>query len=515
MDGRDAFIQISCRGGAFVQSGARAYAFGTDLPHRIGSVSWSWDGQSLVAETCRYGVRPLFYCALPDRIILSPSILEMLRQGAPGDLDLAAIGVFIRFGSFLGEHTPFAAIRVLPPGGVLRWDGRLALSGGPHAVEPRSLGRADAITAYVGLFRAAIERCAGPRSLVPLSGGRDSRHIAFETQRLGRLASCITQRYTPPKPNEDLTIASLVTQALGLPHVTLRQTGDRLDNERGSDLACQLAACCHYWMQPLAAYLDTRQAAGTGTDADAPVLDGLAGDVLSNGLFLTPALLGLYREGRLREIADHLLADGQEYLPYLADRELMPIEPARERMIDELARHQGAVNPVASFFFWNRTRRCIAQAPFGILGAHRVHCPYLDPALFDFLLGLPPELFLDHRFHTDTIHAAFPEYAHLPFETKGGRPVRARWHFRTYGARLIRRLLLTRSDLIDRRYCLYRLGYMAATGSYRFVWVAHACVYFDLLAEARDAGSDGQPTEPDASDLPLAASHLWDLRPTG
>ena len=479
----EVYIELRTEDGRFALGGSASYAVGTDLPHGIGSLSWQWDGARLVARTCRYGMRPLFYCSELGRILLSPSITTLLARGAPRDLDETAIGVFARLGSFLGEDTPFRAIKILPPGGTLAWDGALSIARTASEVEPQTMSRSEAVRRYAGLFHAAIAQTAGPRSLVPLSGGRDSRHIAFETQKLGALARCLTLRYHPPKPEDDLAIARQVTAALAVPHEIIPQSGNRLAKGRRATIACNLATNAHYWMVPLA----DRLAGATGPRA--PILDGIGGDVLSNGLFLDAERLGLYREGRLGELADRLIGEEPAPLPCLLDPAAMPFSAARERLIAEFARHRHAPNPIAAFFFWNRTRRCIAPSVFGVLGTHRVHCPYLDPELCDFLLGLPPEHFLDHSFHAETINSAFPQYAALPFEIKRTNNRTSLWHLRLYAAQLMARLHGTPRLLLDRRYCLPRLTQMLATGSVRFHWVAETVAYFTVLEEALTLGA--------------------------
>jgi asparagine synthase (glutamine-hydrolysing) len=478
----EAFIEVRSSEGRLLQSGMPEFAVGQDLPHAIGSVSWRWDGARVVANTCRYGVRPLFYASSADRILIAPSIATLLRLGASAALDEPAIAVFARFVSFVGEDTPFRGIKALPPGGTLSWNGNLSLTRREIEIEPRGLGRAEAIAEYAARFRRAMARCAGPASLVPLSGGRDSRHIAFEARRLGRLARCFTLAYRPPKSNEDMAVARRVTAALGTPHELLAQRGDRLAMERHTAFTCSFTTNEHFWLTPL-----DRRLAGA-TSIEAPLLDGIGGDVLSAGLFLDAERLTLFRQGKLTELSDRLLAAGGSHLPYMKDPASLSLPVARGRLLEELERHAKRPNPVASFFFWNRTRRCIAAAPFAMLAAHRVHCPYLDPEVFDFLLGLPPELFLDHGFHTDTIHAAFPEHAGLPFETKTRKRVRSIWHLRHYAARLTDGLLRRPVQLLDRRYCLERLGHMLVTGNHRFFWLAQAISYFGALEEVTDPG---------------------------
>jgi asparagine synthase (glutamine-hydrolysing) len=97
----------------------------------------------------------------------------------------------------------------------------------------------------------------------------------------------------------------------------------------------------------------------------------------------------------------------------------LPRELALESMASEVTRHLDAHNPATSFFFWNRTRRKIAQTPYGMLsGPFTVYAPYLDHDVYDFLAALPADIIMDHAFHTDVIRTAYPGWAHLPFEDK-------------------------------------------------------------------------------------------------
>jgi hypothetical protein len=92
-----------------------------------------------------------------------------------------------------------------------------------------------------------------------------------------------------------------------------------------------------------------------------------------------------------------------------------------------------APNPIASFFFWNRTRREIALAPFALLGGRAVvFTPYLDHHLFDFLSSLPLSLLDDQRFHSDTIAQAYPHASSLRYEDKGAPESDARAHYQSF-----------------------------------------------------------------------------------
>src|SRR5215470_12772108 len=101
----------------------------------------------------------VFYFSMASEFCISPSLYKLLAEGAPSDLDWTALAVFLRIGFYIGEDTPFKAIRCLPPHAQLVWeDGQFHVVGGYHFVAPQKMSRASAIEGYVALFRAAMER---------------------------------------------------------------------------------------------------------------------------------------------------------------------------------------------------------------------------------------------------------------------------------------------------------------------------------------------------------------------
>lgn len=381
---------------------------------------WHWDGTQLVARVCRLGVQPLFWRARSNGVALGTSPLDLLDDQP--ELDYPALAVFLRLGFFVGEDTPFAHVHQLAPGATLRWDasdGLRVTGGDPAAGERLELSRDDAMARYAALFRAAVERClpVDGRLCVPLSGGRDSRHIALALHALGvRPQAYVTLEHLPGRPNEDARIAALLAGALDVPHVVLVQprfyVANMLRNLRDSVMCADEGA----QMPPLTDWLRA--------NADT-VFDGLGGDVMSAGLFQNEALHALFRRGELNAVADKLFHDWRSSVRgwrHAVDDELaarLSEDVARERLVRELARHRHHHNPARSFYFWNRTRREIALQPFALFKGLRVETPYLDAELWDFLDGLSFELVADQNFHTATILRAYPDYAHIPFERKG------------------------------------------------------------------------------------------------
>jgi asparagine synthase (glutamine-hydrolysing) len=378
---------------------------------------WSWNGDLLTIRNDRYGMYPLFYHEDGMRIMLSPSLLKLLELGAPRSPDYDALAAFFRFGTFLGEDTPFKAIRLLPPGTVASWDrGRFTLSGnGLILGAPISPGPAEAVDTFIALFTAAIRKRlpASGAFAVPLSGGKDSRHILFELVKAGcRPRFCVTARYFPSVLSADVEIASEIARALGLDHVIVDQRGSEFEAEIEKNVLTHFCSLEHGWMVRMAEFL--RENVDT-------VYDGIGGDVLSAGLptddNISLRRMALGEAGDVSGLAEDLLGKtelGSYLSPELAGA--MGRDRAIARFEREMKRHAGAPNPFVSFVFWNRTRRAVALGPFGILsGVATVHCPFLDHDLFDFLCGFTPRMRTTFDLHLDAIRKAYPEYADIPF----------------------------------------------------------------------------------------------------
>jgi hypothetical protein len=169
---------------------------------------------------------------------------------------------------------------------------------------------------------------------------------------------------------------------------------------------------------------------------DVVIYDGIGGDTLSQAKYLTEHRLELFRTRQLARYAEEDLLP-EAYLPLLLQKDAyrrFARGLAVERLTRELGTHVDAPNPVGSYRFWNRTRRAVAAAPFGLLApVATVRAPFLDDDLYDFLASLPVELALGRTLHTETIARSYPQFASIPYEREGAplRPAAA--HARRLG----------------------------------------------------------------------------------
>lgn len=382
---------------------------------------WTWDGQSLEAASDALGFYPLFYWADGARCMVSTTITAMLDADVPARPDAGGIACALHYGQFLGSRTVIEGIKVLPPNARLTWrEGHFHLSGGYRHAKPAVLSRDDAIEGYITLFREAIAK-ALPTSapiVVPLTGGRDSRHIIFELmQQKATVQETITAQHFPIRNNEDMAIAKLVSAELSIPHHALETRGSYPDAEARKLPELEWLSLEHVFSLPVLDYLEQKP--------HVTVFDGLGGDVLSAGLYLSAQRHQLFEQGRLEDLArDFCHTSGIEKLLTSEAKALYGRERAIAAIMEELRQHSQAPNPVSSFVFWNRTRRNVALAPLRLMAAraHQIVTPFTYLPLYDFLASLPPEMMWDHRFHDDAIARAYPQWAHLPYEDKKQPP---------------------------------------------------------------------------------------------
>jgi asparagine synthase (glutamine-hydrolysing) len=409
-------IRIVLHPAAFVQ-GPESFLAGHPLG---GFASWRWDGVQLQAETDRLGLYPLFYTCDETGISLSTSLTALLSSTRSRDWDLDALGVFLRLGYFLSDDTPFRAIRAAPP--RLTWkEGRLWV---PKPLpEPRTPAAAarDAVEQEYGrLFREAVrKRIDNRRTFVPLSGGRDSRHIFLELSRLG--ASIEAAITTDSWRATERDVAAELCHRAGVRQIVVPPTyftlGAALRRNRETSFCCDE----HFWSLTVKDRLREESAEC--------IFDGLAGDVLSQSKNLSAERLQWMRRGELSKMARQLVEAEDAFLRQILSRDFleeMPLARVIEKISEVLAVHQGQPNPVGSFYQWNRMRREIALAPFGILRDFTAHVPFLDEDLYAFLSCLPAEFLLEEPLHDAVIRREFPEYSDVPYARakKGAQPAR-------------------------------------------------------------------------------------------
>jgi asparagine synthase (glutamine-hydrolysing) len=358
----------------------------------------------------------------------------------PPHFDRDALSVRLRAGHFIGERTAFVSHRV--ENRPLVFD------------RPLGLSRDAIIDGYIAHFRQAMAPL--PPEVVLLSGGRDSRHIFLELVTTGRKPRLAISVDLPG--NNDAQIAARLCARAGVTHRVLQSAGRLSDWECEKNLLTAFSAVEHAWLVPLRAQI-----------AELVVYDGIGGDVLSAGLLQSRELVERYTGEPDRYATDFL---GSDAVDRVLPGSFSP-EAAHAALRAEMSRYSQAVNPLATFLFWNRTMRYIAVAP---MGAKQVLTPYLEPRLFEFLSRIPPEHTWDHQLHTDAIARAYPDWVDIPYSTK--RPLQQPAAMRRFALDALRRTRWRGARLAA------PLVAMAARGSDANLWAAQLAFLLEQLVHA-------------------------------
>jgi asparagine synthase (glutamine-hydrolysing) len=385
-------------------------------------VEWFVRNDCFYLSNDRFGMYPAFYRSIPGKFLVSSTLMDLVASTDLNDLNDAAISVFLRTGFFPGDSTPFNQIKALPPGVSIRFqDGLLKLqSSGVYSGDATHLTIEQAQEEMAARFSKAVSHLSSnteSESILPLSGGRDSRHILFELIKQKRPPKqCATVRYSPPNDFDDVRIAAELCRELGINHVVLDQDNSFLLAENEKNQLSNFLSAEHAWMLPIRKFVESNK-----YDM---LYDGIGGDVLTNGMFLSPKWLNLAKNGKIRVLAEEILGP-EGYLPKILSGEAyrkFNRQIAIKTIEEELDRHQFSSNPIGQFFFWNRTRRHVAQGPWGILKTTAMSvAPYLTTDLYDVMTGLPAEYFLDGRFHDKVLLRVYPEFPCWRFAEKGKR----------------------------------------------------------------------------------------------
>ncbi|TQE99628.1 MAG: hypothetical protein FKY71_07575 [Spiribacter salinus] len=386
---------------------------------------WAYDGGDILVENDPYGLYPVFYSTFGDSLRLATRIGLLLDSGVPRDLDHDALAAFLRLRFQVGDRTPFSHIRRLPPAAkIIRAEKGFRVEGSmPGLPRPYSGSKDAAVDDYISLFRQSMRRLldADPEFVLPLSGGRDSRHILLEAMRQGhKPVRAFTAGFPPPRNENDRAIAAKLLEGTGVPHCTVDPQFDLFASGELHDRLTEGLTAEHVWAMPLRRRLESTGLA---------IFDGLGGDTLSAGLFQDEERQRVLRESELLDSAETLLEMFQQKAIITEGVLEAVLRPSfleavdRSRALDciasELERHRSHHNPLQRFNVFNRTRNGPGMFSFGVLPRERVRVPYFDYDLFQFLDSLPGEFVSSRDFHTLAIEKAFPEFATVPYAEPG------------------------------------------------------------------------------------------------
>ncbi|HLI81021.1 MAG TPA: asparagine synthase-related protein [Candidatus Binataceae bacterium] len=214
----------------------RAYhVWGVDcVEHLMGDFAFAiWDAphRRLMLARDHFGVTPMYYARLKDRIVFG-NTLEVVRKypGLRDDLNDEAVGDYLLFSySIDPENTFFSQVRSVPPASRIVWND--GVQSPPQRYwslrEADSYHRVQSAAEYGLEFRTVLtasvrDRLHAPRAAISLSGGLDSGAVAAIAASLQRDGSSRTELHSYSSghdwmvPETERYYASLTAGAAGI-----------------------------------------------------------------------------------------------------------------------------------------------------------------------------------------------------------------------------------------------------------------------------------------------------------
>ncbi len=381
--------------------------------HPTLTAEWVYDGECLKVKADRLGMIPIFFWHTSDRLVVADSLAEIVERLNDLQFDDEAVATFLALGYLLGGQTLIAGVKVLLPGETLCWrSGEITRHWEGYPIQkPFAGSRKEAKEEFTRLFNRAIAyRLAGGVGRLPLSGGRDSRHIALELVKQGHPppATVVCQS----AKGAESPIAAQVSKHIGVECLAVPTKLDRLEAEQVKNRLNHYSTDENDW------YLDLLP------ELKGPVFDGLAGDILCNGSYFNSTVAKQLNDSRIADAAYRWLSS-PTYMPYLRRKyqKRWHSDLARQALEQAFAPHINAPDPVKSFLFWNRIRREIALLPIAMAGSVApIYLPYEDPDLLAFCLSLPWPEYGEPGFHDEVIMECYPDAMGIPYSNDHNKP---------------------------------------------------------------------------------------------
>lgn len=417
------FGELWSYGQAGVDAALRDWANGSLeyklLNGRFLLVFWDNQRQEWTLVTDRLGTYHVYAVWHGDKIAaIGCDLLELARKDSLRQLDWEGLATFFAFGFFLDDRTCYQDIRILQPASVYRIgaDGTLRSHQRywhwQHEVDKQRTYE-QTIEQYDALLKQAVSRCLSGRIVLPLSGGLDSRSLAYAIPR-GKAVQSYSYGYTAS--SIETRIASQIAKKQEFSfcsHIIEPYLFSRLP---------EITAALH-GSQDVTQARQVSVNAWVAGEADA-VLTGLWGDVWCDqmgaadgppdGMNIADLVVRRFQKRGREWLMEHVVTPhfAQTNLPaYLEARVRTGITPL-DSIEDPDFRIKAYKTSQWAFRWSNASLRGFA------LGAvPRV--PYYDVDIVDFFLTVPTDFVRDRRLQIDHLKRFAPKLAAIRWQQAG------------------------------------------------------------------------------------------------
>ncbi len=409
-----------------------------------------WPDGSVLAAVDRLRSVPVFYTMLPGRFVLTASAQDAQRQRSHREIDDLAALEFLLVGYVTGDATLYKNVHQVQPGEIIEFDpnGQSAQprSERYHRFLPRQYSTAseeeleEELAAVCDeVFAPLAANTDGGKIVIPLSGGLDSRLVAWMVKKHGS-GDVLCYSYGR-KGNEESDCSRRIAEALGFEWRFVEFSGDVWTQAIASKEMRE-----YWWYGSKGVSLPfiqdfpaiTRLMGQEGFPYDPIFFPGHIGDMLA-GSQIPAAYDRLEASPKDVGVADQLLKTYYwnwplESLPKKGDL-VLSLHDKVKRLSDAPASYEGC-SPVARYEMWSADNRhglfiINSVRAYEFFSARwRMLCDY---RFMDFYLKVPIEYRVGKRLYVNALRKRIhtgpaADLARIPIVSVGGvGVVNAEW----------------------------------------------------------------------------------------
>ncbi|TBT88636.1 asparagine synthetase B family protein [Propioniciclava sinopodophylli] len=376
--------------------------------HPDGSVHVANDGLGSV---------PTFWGVSDGTLLLSTHLASLVSLGMAAQADAQGLLEYLTMLHPLGDRTLLSGASLLPGGTSLSWRTGHVDRTRKMLFQPsdETLSDDDALAAFAETWSAVMADvlATSERTSIALSGGLDSRAIAEAAVQLGH--SPLTYTYGGVGTSEGRA-ASRVARSLGLPHLAIPVSDDRLLAQARSSLDLLDGAHSASEMYELW-FSDLLRSCGD------LVVNGLNGDLLMGSDKAT----GLQDPEAVRSVVwKRYAGEVAAMAPFLAAGHRGDAEPAVRRSLSDSLGEWDLAARSDMVLFWrmdNRQQRwgTMLTSALRRIGV-RSELPFMDARLLALTARLTPDQRRHGAWYLRVHREVFPRSAKVPRSSDGNAP---------------------------------------------------------------------------------------------
>lgn len=433
-------------------------------------------------ETDWLGMYPIYYWKRDENSLFISNSLGLINSYAKEEVDSTAITMILTLGYVLNERTVFTNIK--RPEGKFEFqiENKIASFNSGY----QSFEGEHSYASYKDFNNILKEELSKIRKInkdifLPLTGGRDSRHIFLTLNKLKiNIKSTYTARFLSPLFDDDCLIAKKLSDLFGVKHICLPPELNLVEAEISKLNDINFESLDHAWANPCKLYLKSLK-------ADCIIVDGFGGDVLSQSKLVSEEFINIYKSGDFALLADRMVNNNSYLTSFLRGNYLdkRHLENCKDELVIALDKCKSLGYSLKMFYLFNRSRRSTLISSVKYLNANSIaYMPFVHKNVVKFLLSVSDSDYLS-GFHDKAISYSFNEISEIEYASNNTPASNMNFFYRIKNFIYILKLLKKSNVLYGKskiRYFLVGMKSLLKSEDFvRYFYFSRIIIFISLL----------------------------------